>query len=126
MKNFLILVCVGLALTGCGGGGGGSVVPSPFAGTFSGTFTTSSGQNGTANMTVSSSGNMVGTIHNNTVSADGTVSGHIDNAGNASGSYRYSPDPAVSFTGVMNLSGTTLSGALSGGGGSSNFTLTKM
>src|SRR5208282_2943827 len=97
LKKFLLL-CIVLGAYGCGGSGGSS--SSPYSGTFIGTFTTSSSQNGTADITIGSTGAMAGTLHNITSDSDGAITGQIDGAGNAGGSYQYAGQPSVAFSGV--------------------------
>lgn len=96
----LFLVCFAF---GCGGGGGSST-PSPFQGTWIGTWDSpSAGANGTANITIALNGQVTGTVHDNVANADGTVTGSISNSGNVNAQVQYPPNPSNQLTGALSI-----------------------
>lgn len=56
-------------------------------------------------MTVASNGSINGTIHDTTASADGTVTGSMNNAGVVSGIVHYNGTPNTTLTGTMAIGG---------------------
>ncbi|MBS1725234.1 MAG: hypothetical protein JST51_00820 [Armatimonadetes bacterium] len=75
------LVLLGLA--GCGGSGT-TVTASPFLGSWSGTYA-STGESGTANVTINSSGSYTGSGFDNTTQLNYTVQGAITSSGVVTG-----------------------------------------
>lgn len=123
---FVILV---IGLVGCGGsGGGGNSTPSPFEGTFSGSWTTTpTSEVGTSTFTIDASGDITGTTQNTTTSNTGTVTGHINANGTTTGTYTYTGMSGINYSGTLTLSngGNTLSGPVVGAGVTTNLTLTR-
>jgi len=117
MKRILIfaaLACVvGFGTFGCGGSSSGTVTTSPYLGSYSGTFTTSKGQTGTAEFSVASNGDVSGTLHNNTTGQTGTINGSVDSSGNVNITSTYSSG-STKDTGTVSINPTTriLSGTL--------------
>lgn len=96
-------------LSGCGGGGGGggSSLPSPFAGTWVGTWDAPSlSDDGTASITVATNGKVTGTTHDNGTDEDGTLSGSINNSGVFSGKAVYAGSPAINLNGTLGINGS--------------------
>ena len=93
---------------------------SPLVGSYSGTFTATTGGPGTTTLTVSSAGAVTGT----TVQAGvtGTISGYVDTNGNAYLAYKSSAGVPVNTIGAFTVNGILLTGTLlqSGADGSSN------
>lgn len=84
-KAFLASALLLVGLVGCGGSGGGSVANSLFAGHWTGTYTTTGSQNGTADITIGTNGHVTGSGHNNTLNIDFGITGDIDNTGAVTG-----------------------------------------
>jgi hypothetical protein len=127
MKLAIAFILMAVSLWGCGGGGGGgSSTPSPFAGTFDGTWT-ATGDSGTAHLTIANSGNVAGSTHSTALDEDGSVSGHISSNGNVSGTYSYPSTGNINVSGTLVLSngGNTLSGSITGSGVTTNFILAR-
>lgn len=95
----LALACLALSVIGCGGGKG--TVVNAFSGQYTGTWKNAS-QNGTAVIAIDDNGKISGQLHNTTLSADGSISGTIDNQGNATGMFVYGAT-SVNYTGVLTL-----------------------
>ena len=86
MKRTALLVAL-ITICACGGGGNAIPTPSPFAGTWAGTYATPSvAQNGTATITISIDGTVAGSGHNNTTGNNFTMAGAITNGGVVAGS----------------------------------------
>ena len=113
MRRSIPFLALAVLAVGCGGGGGGgSSEPSPYAGTFSGPWTsTDLGQSGTTRITIATNGNVVGTIRNNTEDLDGSVSGSLSNSGSFNGTVNYPGLSSSSIRGTMAFNG---SGQLTG------------
>lgn len=109
-RSFVALFCAfafGLAACGSDGdsGGGGTTNPD-FVGHWTGTWNSSGAlgaQNGTADVTIGSSGQLLGTLANATLSDSASVKGSIDQHGNASGTYSYSNGFSANFGGTFVL-----------------------
>lgn len=99
LRNALSALSIAALIVVPGCGGGGSSVPSPFAGAWSGTYDAGGiPDNGTATATITTSGQLTGTVHSTAGNGDGTVSGKISNAGTVSAHVTYpgySPYPLV-------------------------------
>lgn len=100
MKRILLL---GILVAAAGCGGSGVSTPSPFAGTWNGSWTAN--DVGTGSITVATNGAVTGTLHDTTANADGTVTGSISNAGTISGVVHYSGVPNTTLTGTMAIAG---------------------
>lgn len=104
-----IAVCVVMLLgatilAGCGGGGGSS--PSPFAGSWSGTWVdAANAQNGTLDVTIGTDGRLSGSIHNSTLGMDGTASGTVRNSGQINTTYVY-PSGTYTASGTIAINGS--------------------
>lgn len=109
---FFALAC--LALAGCGGNGttaaqGGN----PYAGSYAGDWSSASlGVSGTANMTISSAGVLMGQIQNTTNKTSGSLSGNISNTGQVLGAVLYNGQPSYTLSGTLSLNQGVLSGNL--------------
>jgi|GEM_PF-6339218 len=114
-SDFATIVVGSLLLAGCGGSGGsnsGNTTASPFAGSYIGSFVSNNGDQGPNNITISSNGNISGSVVDNTQSnLTGTISGNVSNAGAASWMVTYSN--GTTFSGNGNFT-VTQSGAPSG------------
>ncbi len=87
----LIALAAACSSDGSGGSSPGTTNPE-FVGRWLGGWTSTGAfgpQSGTADLTVSGTGQLSGTLHNSTLGADGTLSGTVDQNGNLSGSYGY-------------------------------------
>ena len=84
-RSSLLLVIVLLAGAALVGGCGGSSVATDLAGIWSGTFTTSTSQEGTMRLTISPDGVVGGTFTNSTAGVSGTIIGSINDAGHLTG-----------------------------------------
>jgi hypothetical protein len=93
------ILLLALLLIGCGGGG--SSTPSPFAGNWSGGFSTSNAENGNLNGTVGTDGRFTGAIDDLTTGANGTVTGSISNAGQANFTVSYPGQQSFTGTGTL-------------------------
>jgi hypothetical protein len=92
-----------VVLAGCGGGNGGSGSgPSPFGGTWSGTWSDAT-QSGTLKVTVTEDGGMTGSIVNDTLGLNGTVSGTVQNNGDVTSTYLYPGQVVVQANGNVTL-----------------------
>jgi hypothetical protein len=90
-----------VAVVGCGGGNsgnGGNAGPSPFGGTWIGTWADAV-QSGTLNVTVVQDGTITGTVVNNTLGITGTVGGSTTNAGVVTSTYNYPGRPIIQANG---------------------------
>ena len=87
-----------VVVAGCGGNGSSPSQPSPYNGNYTGNWTSSSGDIGSAQMDIAQSGSFTGTIDDTTASMTGTLKGSITNSGNM--------NVTVSFTGRASYSGT--------------------
>jgi hypothetical protein len=110
------LLTVGIApMTGCGGGSAtsvtGAVTTSPFAGEYSGPFSTSDGQQGTVTGSISTDGRVTGTVNNTTYNLQGTVVGTVSNSGSADITFTYASGGARG-TGPITLDNGTIKGTL--------------
>lgn len=118
--------CIVMALWMLAGCGGGSSTPSPFAGTWSGTFTSPangniSAQNGTVQVTIATNGATTGIVDNLTTNANATVSGSIANTGTANFTYTY-PGATYTASGTVAINGQgQLTGILQSFSGSTLF-----
>src|SRR5215469_11439072 len=75
------LLFLSLVAAGCGGGGvsdPGQPIPAKYVGAFHATFSGTSGDRGTMQLTISPHGNISGTVKNQTSGAPGDVRGKID------------------------------------------------
>jgi hypothetical protein len=105
----LVLLFVALVLSGCGGGGADT--PNPLAGSYSGTWESASGQNGTATVTISTSGSVLGDITNTTYNLSGGVlKGSVDSSGNFVGTSQYPGDSKTTIRSTFVLTGSGISG----------------
>ena len=106
-KLSISLIVVAVAV-GCGGGGGGGTsVPSPFAGAWQGSWDSPELFNdGTASVTVGTSGNFTGSIHDNGSDADGTVSGTVHSNGALNATVHYTGAPNSSLSGTVTINGS--------------------
>lgn len=85
-----ILFCLLASLMSSCGGNGGIGVGSPFAGSFSGDWTSPDGNtSGFVDITVDTNGHFHGTIHDDGSGADGTFNGTIGDNGSVSGTITY-------------------------------------
>lgn len=114
MKRILSTLLIATVIAaGCGGGsagGGGAIVDSPFKGTWTGTWASpSTGDGGPADIAVSPSGVITGTVHNSRVGRDADLTGTVSNAGAFAGKVKYvgiiAPEIALSGTISMNAIG---------------------
>jgi len=100
-----------MLLLGCAGTDTSVAIPSPYAGSYTGTWNAPSiPSNGTMTLAIADNGNITGTIGDATTS--GTVTGGITNAGNVTGTIKFTGQPDSSLTGPLTLSGRNLSGTL--------------
>lgn len=110
MRPTLCTVLLALGLAGCNGNGGGLAADSPFAGHWSGTYTSDISQSGTADWTVAKDGSLTGTGHNVTSNFDFAVTGTVQSDGHLTGDFsggtvgRLDGDVAVASNG--HLTGT--------------------
>jgi hypothetical protein len=93
-----------ILLAGCGGSGSG-VTNSPFAGRWVGTYTTDTGNNGTADITVASSGAVTGSGRNISLAVNFNLAGSINNSGNITGTV--SGGLSGTLNGTLTISGVT-------------------
>lgn len=130
-QKLLILVTLGLVALGCGGSGGGTPAgPSPFAGTWAGTFAIPSlGDSGTSNITIASDGTVAGTGHNTTENLDFNINGSITSPGTVSVTISGGATGAGSGTWAIaqngNLGGSLNVTKSSGQGYTANYTFMK-
>lgn len=104
----LSAIVLALAVAGCGGGGGGSStlpVPSPFVGTYVGTF------NGNSIQPTFGTGSL-----NLSVTNGGTLTGNSTASGNPLGQH-LTLSGAIANTGTANLTFTSSTGFISTNGG---------
>lgn len=104
MKTLQYAIIVTAALTtGCGGGGGGgnsTPIPSPFAGAYTGTWSSPElDASGTLAATIATDGKFTGTINNGDDA--GTISGTVSNSGSTSGSAKYPGQPTYPIRGTI-------------------------
>ncbi len=100
----LLAALLTVALAGCGGSGSSSK-PSPFAGSYSGTFTDpGNNQSGTFTLSVAMNGQTTGSIQNTTTGAHGPVSGSVNNDGTVTLTITY-PNQTITDKGVVTFSG---------------------
>ena len=105
MKIYAIVLAVVIAavVVGCGGGGGSET--SPFAGQWQGSWVDAgNAQSGTVSLTIGTDGSMSGSIHNDTLSLDGTASGSISRSGQVAGAYAY-PGQTYTTSGTLIVNG---------------------
>ncbi|HLK17059.1 MAG TPA: hypothetical protein VKT78_19800 [Fimbriimonadaceae bacterium] len=111
--------CIWLSSAGCGGSGGSST-PSPFAGTWVGTWNAPSiPDSGTTNVTIDTNGQITGSTHDNNSGTNGTFTGSITNAGalSATVSYPGTANSSVTGTGSIASNGHLLGNAIQVQGG---------
>lgn len=129
MRNtFLVILFViaSISLFGCGGGGGGtSSDVSIFHGTFAGSWEATDGDVGTANIVISNSGQVSGSIHDTTANLDGTIHGQVGSDGHFAGGYIYPGNQQVTGTGTFTISDgdNTLTGVVTSGSNSATYVL---
>lgn len=93
------LLALIVIMSGCGGSMGSAIMPSPFAGQWTGAWSNSAnGQNGTMNVTIGTNGTLTGTVNNATQQAPGTVDGTVRSTGQMNVTLRY-PDTNYSASG---------------------------
>ncbi|MBS1716222.1 MAG: hypothetical protein JSS72_00645 [Armatimonadetes bacterium] len=103
MKRVLLLGVVFSLVAGCGGMG--SLLSSPFAGNYAGSFTTSDSQHGTATFAVASDGTITGTVNNVTTGGTGSLTGTINPVGNVNASLAYT-STTFSLVGTGSFNGS--------------------
>ena len=121
----LALFVAALVLVGCAGSG--VAAPSPFQGTFAGTWTSTGPDSGTATAVVTPGGGFTGTELDTTTSLQGSVTGALQSNGTFTGTVTPQGHNAINATGVFQISTdkNTLSGTLTYGGINYVFTLTR-
>lgn len=127
MKKRLIPLGLLILLTiGCAGSGGTST-PSPFAGSWDGTWT-GGGEVGTASPTITTGGSVAGEVTNATQGWTGSIQGTISNSGSFSGSVTYNGIGTFAASGTLALSNgdQTLTGTVIIDGTASQFNLNKL
>lgn len=108
-----ILPLLVLLVVGCGGSSGGSNVNNPFAGTWAGSWVLSDGSaSGTSVVTIAGDGTTTGATEQTAPFSvpNGSISGHVDNNGNISGSYSYPGQGTYGFSGTLSFGGAGLIG----------------
>lgn len=123
--QLLILIATAFVLASCWGSG--AAAPSPFQGTFAGTWTSTGPNMGTANVTITVGGGFTGTEVDTTTNVQGSVTGTLQNNGTFAGTVVPQGGNPVNASGNFQISqdGNTLSGVLTYGGANYTFTLTR-
>jgi len=120
MKIFLLSCLAALLLTGCAG----LVAPfikNPYAGTYSGTFTTSDGKAGPASVSLTNIGNVFGDLTNTATGEVGKLTGSVDTHLVFNGHVAFTSSGHDVGGTFKKLAGGKLTGTLTGPGG---YTLT--
>lgn len=126
MKHKLASIVAFAALLAIGCGGGGVTTPSPFAGTYNGTWSsTALNDSGTVSVTVLSDGDATGSLTDTGQGVGGGVLlGHVDNNGSFSGTSQYPGQAKTTMTGALSLVGNTLTGNMIQSMGGNNYAVT--
>jgi hypothetical protein len=125
---WILLIAVIVGLAGCGGNNGGFRGPTPFTGSYSGTWSVPSGADiGTMTLTIADDATMVGTYLNAATGEHGTVRGATHPEGGFNMTFTDTAGAVTAITGIMANSGSR--GGLAGdgtltrpGGGAQGFT----
>ena len=118
------LFVAAFVLSSCGGSA--VTAPSPFQGTFAGNWT-STGDVGTATLTVTPGGGVTGNEVDTTINKPGTLTGSLNNNGTFSGTVTPQGANPVNASGTFQISGdsNTLSGSITYNSVNYTYTLTR-
>lgn len=98
-------IVASLSLIGCGGGTTAGAAANPFQGTYSGNWSSTQDQTGTATVDVDSQGHLTGTLVNTTLDISGTVTGTTTPSGNFTGTVTYPEGTPSTINGTLQLAG---------------------
>ena len=95
-----------LGMAGCAGSSGSNIgVPIIYAGTYSGNYTGSAGDNGAMNIKIDSLGSMTGTISDDKTMLTGNITtGKVDNSGHFNAVVSFTNNTTDTFAGNVSLS----------------------
>jgi len=118
-----VIVALAYALTGCAG------IATPFihnsyAGDYTGTFTSSNGDIGTASLSMTKLGNVFGTLNDTATGKSGTMNGSLDQNLVFTGTISYPGANAMSVTGQWKADHNIVSGTMTGSSYSDDFVVT--
>jgi|GEM_PF-5350787 len=119
------LVAGAFVLSSCGGSG--SAAPSPFQGSFSGSWTSNGADSGTATVKVSPGGSFTGQEADTTTNVDGSVVGELQNDGDFKGTVQVTGHSAIAASGQFQISAdqNTMTGTLTYSSVTYTFTFTR-
>lgn len=109
MRKLLALSSLVLVVA-CGGGGGGTVgAPTPFTGSWAGTWNSQSlGQSGNMSLVVANDGHVTGQSSNTTTGlSGGVIEAQVDPSGNFSGTSTYPGQQSTGLRGSLALTDST-------------------
>ncbi|HWD41217.1 MAG TPA: hypothetical protein VG944_20400 [Fimbriimonas sp.] len=124
MKNLLIYACFSVSLIGCAGIES-AFINNPAAGTYSGTFTSTNGDSGTASLQLTKLGNVFGTLNNQTTGKKGSLTGSVDKDLVLNGTLSYPGMATVNVSGKFQADHGIVTGDLKSAAYTDTFHLTK-
>ena len=121
---YCLAIASALLLSGCAG------IEAPFvhnsyAGDYTGTYTSTNGDIGTASLNMTNIGNVFGTLNDTTTGKSGSMNGSLDKNLNFTGTVSFPGVASMSVTGVWTADHNIVTGTMKGSEYSDSFVVTK-